>query len=330
MNHLLHIRTACFHLRLGDDHVHKNRTHLALLFVMALCLALLPACAGGGKPAPVADDTQVEEQVPTNPLDGITAESRVVAISRPAGELWLLSGGQLAGVTEDALELKDLPKDVTSVGDATQPDLDEVLALEPELVLILEDESSHKELEAGLMGAEVPVLAVDVDSFDEYATIMQALTTATGRADLYEKNVTDVQVRIDEVVAHNMLPDRGTYLAMSVSPAKATALDSDNIACNILNDLGMTNLTEDGSADEVSFEIIAQTNPDWIFVLYEGDQAESTFENQFVSHPMWSQVEAVKQGHVVALPNNLFQFPPNTRWAEAYGYISQVLHGSWA
>ena len=188
--------------------MHKTRTRLAFLFVMALCLALTPACARSGQPASGTDDAQVEEQVPVNPLDGITAESRVVAISRTAGELWLLSGGQLAGVTEDALELKVLPKDVISVGDATQPDLDEVLALEPELVLVLEDESSHKELEAGLMGAEVPVLAVDVDSFDEYATIMQALTTATGRADLYEKNATDVQGRIDELVAHHRLPDR--------------------------------------------------------------------------------------------------------------------------
>ena len=310
--------------------MHKTRTRLAFLFVMALCLALTPACARSGQPASGTDDAQVEEQVPVNPLDGITAESRVVAISRPVGELWLLSGGQLVGVTDDALDLEGLPKDAPSVGDATQPNLDKVLSLEPDLVLLAEGEPSHSELEAGLMGADVPALPVDIDSFDEYATVMQALTGATGRADLYEKNVTDVQVRIDEVVAHNMLPDRGTYLAMVVSPAEASALDSDNIACNILNDLGMTNLTADGSSGEVTFDTIAQTNPDWIFVIYKGDNAQPTFESQFVSHPMWSQVEAVKQGHVLALPNNLFEFPPNTRWAEAYGYLSQVLHGSWA
>lgn len=305
---------------------------LAFTLALALCLTLLAGCANGHTAQEMAD-MQPTQQTPTSPLEGITADSRVVALTRSLADMWLLSGGQLVGVTEDALGLDGLSPDAVSVGKLDSPSLDQVLALKPDLVLLAEDLPSNQELYAGLMGANVPALLVNINSFDDYALTMEALTGATGRADLYETNVMDVRVRIDEVVAHNMMPDRGTYVALRTSSSKNKALRNDHFACAMLNDLGLSNVAQDNAYfDEVSVEAIAQANPAWVFVIYQGDveKAQKAFESEFQANPMWSQLDAVKQGHVVMLPKELFQYKPNARWAEAYGYLSQVLHGSWA
>ena len=46
-----------------------------------------------------------------------------------------------------------------------------------------------------------------------------------------------------------------------------------------------------------------------------------------VSDPVWSTLTAVKEGRVYLLPKDLFQYKPNSRWDEAYGYLIELLYG---
>ena len=59
-----------------------------------------------------------DERPPELPvqLEGISASSRVVALSRSVGELWLLAGGKLVGATDDALDLEGISQDTASIG----------------------------------------------------------------------------------------------------------------------------------------------------------------------------------------------------------------------
>lgn len=306
--------------------------YLVLLLIVGLSLALLPACGGTVTATDYAADET--ESVPSpDPLEGITADSRVVALSRSVGELWLLAGGQLVGVTDDALDLEGLSEDATSIGSISHPSLEQVVALEPDLVMLTGDMPSHTELRTSLTEAAVPVLTVDIDSFDDYDAMMAVLTEVTGRSDLYEANVTKVRARIDDIIAHAAVPDRGSYLALRTSATKNKVLKSDYFACDMLNDLGMANVADDDSSlDDLSLEAIAKADPDWIFVIYQGDddEAQKAFEEAFQSHPVWSQLSAVKQGRVMVLPKHLYQYKPNARWAEGYSYLSQILNGAWA
>ena len=312
--------------------------HLAIL--LALVLGLLP-CVGCSAPdagsegdaAQQTADAPADASAETDPLEGIDSDSRVVALSRSLGDLWLCAGGQLVGVTDDGLDLPEIGEDVQSIGSLTRPGLERIIALEPDLVLLSADLPSHQEMRQSLAQAHVPTLEVHIGSFDDYDAMMATFTGLTGRDDLYEQNVTSIRARIDEAIEHNAQDDRGTYVALRVSASGAEALKADNFACAIIDDMGLTNLADTVAAlDEPTAESVAAAEPDWVFVIFQGEEtaAQKAYEEAFVSDPAWQELEATKTGRVVSLPKRLFLYKPNARWAEAYMYVSQLLHGSLA
>ena len=104
--------------------------HLAIL--LALVLGLLP-CVGCSAPDAGSEGDAAQQtadaSAETDPLEGIDADSRVVALSRSLGDLWLCAGGQLVGVTDDGLDLPEIGEDVQSIGSLTRPGLERIIAL---------------------------------------------------------------------------------------------------------------------------------------------------------------------------------------------------------
>ena len=99
----------------------------------------------------------------------------------------------------------------------------------------------------------------------------------------------------------------------------------------MLDDLGLTNIAnDDSSLDDLSLEAIAKADPDWIFVIFKGEdkEARKAFEQGFSDNPVWGELTASKNGRVVMLPKDLFEYKPNARWGEAYAYLSQLLNES--
>ncbi len=248
----------------------------------------------------------------------------VAALSKSIGELWLLSGGQLSGITSDGMSLTGIGKDTVSVGTVSDPSLESILSLNPDMVMLSEDIPSQKELVAPLEESGITVYPVDINSFADYQTVMKDLTGMTGREDLYQANVAAVADRIEQIKEEASTLPQASYLALRISATKSKALKEDSFLTEILDDLHMTNLASDTSAlNELSTEAIASMNPDYLFVVYGGKEAEakSVFEARFASDPLWQNLSAVKEGHVCHLPKDLFQYKPNARWDEAYEYI---------
>ena len=247
--------------------------------ILALCLLVLSACGGTNvdEAAPdAADSAEAAASASADPLDGITADARVVALTRSLADLWQTAGGSLVGVPDDALDLPELSEDCVSIGSLAEPDAEQIIALEPDLVLMSADLPSQQALCAELAKAGVPVLSIDINSFDDYDAQMAALTEATGRADLYEKNVTAVRGRIDDVIANSAQPDRGSYVMLRVSAERATLLGEGSFVCAMLDDLGLSNAVSAGTEPaEATVASIAEADPDWIFVVFQGDEQEA-------------------------------------------------------
>lgn len=253
---------------------------------------------------------------------------RVVALSRSIGDLWLLSGGELAGITEDGLDLEGIGEAV-SVGTVTRPGLEAILALEPDLVLVSSELSSHMEIKEKLDTAGIDTIPVTINSFDDYASVMKELTGMTGRADAYERYVTKVSERINEIC--RSVPDaaHGNYLAIRVSATKNKALKNDYFACDIFNDLGLLNVVQDSSGlDDLNMEWIAAADPDYIFIVLQGeeDEAVDSLKKAFTSQAVWNRLKAVRNNRTYILPKELFQYKPNDAWAGAYEYARDLIY----
>ena len=95
----------------------------------------------------------------------------------------------------------------------------------------------------------------------------------------------------------------------------------------IANDMNMVNIAQDDSAlDDINVEEIMKKDPDYIFVVYQGEekQAQEAY-NKIAAMPGWDQLSALKNKHVKVLPKNYFQFKPNAKWDKAYQYLYDYL-----
>lgn len=262
-----------------------------------------------------------------------TSAPRVVAAYGSFAEAWLLAGGELVGVTQDALEQRDLglPEDIAVVGTVKEPNAEEIIALEPDLVLLASDITAQAEIRDVLENAGLACAFFQVDTFADYAFMMEQLCAVTGREDLYEENVTQVGQQIEEVQANAALSStRPNVLLIRAFSTGIKAKTDDELAGAILKDLGAHNIADDHPSmlEDLSLEEVIAADPDYIFVTTMGDEQKALdYLNGLIQqNPAWSELSAVKEDRYIVLPKDLFHYKPNNRWGESYQYLGEILY----
>lgn len=262
-----------------------------------------------------------------------TSAPRVVAAYGSFAEAWLLAGGELVGVTQDALEQRDLglPEDIAVVGTVKEPNAEEIIALEPDLVLLASDITAQAEIRDVLENAGLACAFFQVDTFADYAFMMEQLCAVTGREDLYEENVTQVGQQIEEAQANAALSStRPNVLLIRAFSTGIKAKTDDELAGAILKDLGAHNIADDHPSmlEDLSLEEVIAADPDYIFVTTMGDEQKALdYLNGLIQqNPAWSELSAVKEDRYIVLPKDLFHYKPNNRWGESYQYLGEILY----
>ena len=262
-----------------------------------------------------------------------TSAPRVVAAYGSFAEAWLLAGGELVGVTQDALEQRDLglPEDMAVVGTVKEPNAEEIIALEPDLVLLASDIIAQADIRDVLENAGISCAAFQVDTFADYKTMMEQFCGVTGRDDLFEENVTQVEEQIQEVQATAALSSsRPSVLLIRAFSTGIKAKTDDELAGVILQDLGAHNIADDHPSmlEDLSLEEVIAANPDYIFVTTMGDEQKALeYLNGLIDqNPAWSQLSAVQEDRYIVLPKDLFHYKPNNRWGESYQYLGEILY----
>ena len=262
-----------------------------------------------------------------------TRTPRVVAAYGSFAEAWLLAGGELVGVTQDALEQRDLglPEDMAVVGTVKEPNAEEIIALEPDLVLLASDITAQADIRDVLENAGLACAFFQVDTFADYAFMMEQLCAVTGREDLYEENVTQVGQQIEEAQANAALSStRPNVLLIRAFSTGIKAKTDDELAGAILKDLGAHNIADDHPSmlEDLSLEEVIAADPDYIFVTTMGDEQKALdYLNGLIQqNPAWSELSAVKEDRYVVLPKDLFHYKPNNRWGESYQYLGEILY----
>ncbi len=329
-----------------------GRRITALLTAFALTAALV-GCASAGDAAasastseiPSSSVSEVQESTASeawytfedslgNPVVLQEQPQRVISLMGSYAETWMLAGGELVGVTDDAVDERNLQlsEDVKIIGTQHSPNLEEILGLSPDFVLLSADIDEHLQLAETLEKAEIPHAFFKVEYFDEYLDMLKICTDITGREDLYQQNGLDVQEQIDQVLAK--IPEAGddkpTVLFLRAMTTKAKAKAGDNMTCKMLEDLGTVNIAaQDPSLlEDLSMEKILMDDPDYIFAVPMGDTEKSlqALKDNIESNPAWASLSAVQNGRYVILPKDLFHYKPNARWGESYEYLAKILY----
>lgn len=274
--------------------------------------------------------------VPVTDADGktfyVSKSDRVVCAYGSFAECWLLSGGRLVGVTEDAVSERglDIGEDVAVVGTVKEINLELLVSLDPHFVILSADLTAHRQLAHKLISMGISAALFRVDSFDDYDKMMSQFCKVNGTDGLYASNVTEVRSRIELLKSSVPSESTGkTSLVMRVY-SNGIKVKTDNLAEDIAVDLGCVSIAKNDPSllSDLSVEAIVSADPDFIFVLTMGDEEDAVrYLDAFIEgNPAFASLSAVKNGRLVLLPKELFHYKPNNRWDESYEYMAKIIY----
>ena len=262
---------------------------------------------------------------------------RVVSLMGSFSEIWLLAGGAdtLVGTSHDTVDNRDLglPDDIAIVGTYQNPNIEEILALNPDLVLLSSETTrtdSHVALKDALNGAGITAAYFSVTHFEDYLNMLKICSDITGNPEAYQTNGVAVQERITKIIADNKLETAPSVLLMVTYSGGIRAQSSDTMTGRMLSDLGCSNILDDypSMLQDFSVEKIIEVDPDYIFVIPMGNDdalAQKNLKENVESNPAWNSLTAVVNDRYILLPKDKFLYKPNALWDESYAYLAALL-----
>lgn len=263
---------------------------------------------------------------------------RVAALLGSFADIWYLAGGEVVASADDAWDDFDLPmaEDAINLGMTKDLSLEKLFEADPDLVLASTNTKQNLEWQDTLESAGITVAYFDVSDFEDYLRVLKIFTEITGRDDLYEKNGASIEAQMAEIVEESKqhIAENGQAPKVLVVRASASMILAKNSKGNVMGEmvhaLGCENIadSDDSLLENLNLEHIIVEDPDHIFICQFGsdlDAVRAHMEEFIAENPAWSNLTAVKEGHVYYMEKALYTLKPNDRWAEAYEKVEELL-----
>lgn len=280
--------------------------------------------------------------VPVNPKNVISLDSRTFETLAD----W---GIKLAAAPKDVMPA-DSPyvKDdsVQNIGNHREPNLEILAAADPELVIIGQRFASYYE-EIKKLVPNAAVIDLNFDVSEKAATpgenLINGLKDSTiSLGKIFDKNEEAKQLiaDFDKAVEGAKSAYNGTDTVMSVVVSGGnigfSAPHSGRVWGPMYEIFGWVPALEvDGSSsdhqgDDVSVEAIAQSNPDWLFVLDRDAAVSSTTDavpaqDVIDNSPALQKVTAVSKGQIVYAPNDTYTNESIETFIEVFENLANTL-----
>ena len=280
----------------------ERKTLISVIILAALLLTLMAGCgtqsSKNGKII-VTDmmGREVSLDAPASKIVVLTAAECEILYALGAGDSVVGKGEYCDWPAEAA--------DVPVVNSGFQTNVEQIIALEPDLVIMNSMDQSPEDV-TKLEEAGIPVavtLAADISGVYESITLIGTLTGQNKAADLIVKSMKKVFDDISAAPAG----DGEQTVYFEVSPlqwglwtaGKGTFMDEVAALVGLKNCFGDV----DGWA-EISEEQVLERNPDFIVTIsmYYGEGP--TPVEEILSRPGWENVTAVKNGSILNLQDN--------------------------
>ncbi|HZE40468.1 MAG TPA: ABC transporter substrate-binding protein [Stackebrandtia sp.] len=236
---------------------------------------------------------------------GITLDAkpkRIVSLSATATEMLFAidAGKQVKAVDSTSDYPKDAPKTKLN---AFTPNVESIVGYKPDLVVLSNDQQGIvKKLKKAKVPTYLAPAATALKDTYQQITDLGALTGHKADATKLDKSIkSDISGMVSK------LPKtKHPLTAYYELDAKFFSLTSTTFAGSLLKQAGLTNIadkakdaTKTGGYPQLSAEYVLDANPDMIFVAGGSTTADVT------KRPGWKSVEAVKDGNVVALDDDV-------------------------
>lgn len=310
------------------------------LICFLMIALMLAGCTGKQQTAATEPENAVTFTDDLGRTVTVSDPQRVACLLGSFAQVWQLAGGQVIATADDAWDDfgLELPEDAVNLGGTKHLSLELLLSAQPDFIIASTNTRQNMELQETLEATAIPVAYFDVFDFDDYLRLLRICTDITGCKDRYETYGTAVEKEIGEVIRQSELRlqtrEAPKVLFLRASASAVHVKNSEGVVLgDMLKNLGCINIADSDATllENLSIERILEADPDFIFVVQQGDNAEGTraYVRQFLEeHPAWAQLTAVKNDNVHFMEKSLFGLKPNHRWGQAYEIVEEILsHG---
>lgn len=294
----------------------KTRKILSLL----LALALLAAAALTAQ-AEALTDMAGREVVLDAPL------TRVIALNPADCEILYALGAQ--DVLVGRGEYCNYPEDVLSlpsVNSGAQTNIEQILALEPEVIIMSKMAQTVEQVEA-LEKAGVRVVISDAQSLEGVYEAIALLGELTGREEAAEALAQEMRSGFDAIRQQAQTIEKTVYFEVSPLEWGLWTSGKDTFLDELAQIVGLTNAFSDVTGwAEISQEQVLERDPDYIVTTaaYYGEGELPV--DEIASREGWQDLRAVKNGAIYNADADMTS-RPGPRLLDAAQALADFVHG---
>jgi iron complex transport system substrate-binding protein len=281
--------------------------HATTLTVAVAAVALLASC---GEPSTSAESSatatrQVEHamgvaEVPADPERVVVLDTGELDDALALGVTPV--GAVTVDVSTDFLSyLEGQTEDIETVGTISDPNLEKIAALAPDL--ILSSTVRHEELYDELEAIAPTVLAPDLGDTWKDNFLLHA--EALGKSDEAEQMLEDFESHAQQT--GELIGTGSTVSLVRFLPGQIRLYSDQSFSGTILTDMGLEVPAPAVGEDtylELSPEQVTQAEADFVYVSTYGP-VDETDQAEVVGGPLWQRITAVASGEVHELDDDL-------------------------
>ncbi|ROQ93184.1 ABC transporter substrate-binding protein [Desulfosoma caldarium] len=249
---------------------------------------------------------------------------RVVTLAPSLTEMVfaLGAGPRVVGVSRYS-NYPEATRDLPRVGSYVQPDVEKIVALNPDLCLVVKD-GNPREVVDKLEQVGIPVYAVNPKNLDQVMETLIALGEVLQARDAAKALVADMKRRlhaVDERVRR--VPQRpGVFFQIGVSPI--VSVGTETFAHELITRAGGRNLAEGPEPyPRFTVEEVMALRPD--IIVISSMERDQTFERVRQQWLRWPNIPAVALNRVVLVASDLFD-RSGPRLVEGLERLVTILH----
>jgi iron complex transport system substrate-binding protein len=293
--------------------VRKRRTGWLPLMIM-----LLVAAAG----------CSPDSDAPTEQKGPEEEDHRIISLSVAVTEIFDALEIDLVGVPTSSKKLPERYRNAKRVGFAKNPDMEVLLALKPTDVYSVT--TIRYDLEPVFKKHGVHANFLDLTSLSSMEKEILTLGEKYKRQKQAEKIVSRFEKKVEEVRKKTRDLEKPDVLILLGVPGSYLVATEHSYIGNLVKLAGGNNVVQGEKVEylESNTEYLYESNPDVILRLAHGmpEEVVKMFDEEFKKNDIWKHFDAVKNGRVYDLEEELFPTTATIRADEALAELVKYLY----
>ncbi len=256
------------------------------------------------------------------------SKNRIVASTVAITEIMDVLELDLVGIPDTYKKLPERYKDAANVGFVKNPDLEVIKSLHPTEVLNVS--TLEYDLKPIYENAGIEATFLNLDSLGKMEQTILSLGEKYDRNEQAKGMVSKMDDKVEEIKKLVAEKEKPTVLILLGIPGSYLVSTENSYIGDIARICGAVNVVQGEKVEYIgtNTEFLQQTNPDIILRAAHGvpDDVVKMFDKEFKENDIWKHFDAVKNGRVYDLEEEIYGTTGNLAATEALDEMMKMLY----